>query len=77
MVTVVSESNVELSWSIGRKIRHLRWQRGETQLDLADRLGITYQEIQLYESGVRVVPLTLLTSIAAAQETPLEFYTET
>ena len=61
---------------IGRKVRHLRWQRGESQLELAEALGITITEVQLYEAGVRTVPFLLLQKIAEAQETPSSYYTK-
>ena len=59
---------------IGRNIRHRRWQRGETQLELAEKLGISLREVKLYETGVRSVPVLLLKRIATAQETSIEYY---
>lgn len=72
----LKDSSADLALSMGRRIRQRRWQRGETQLDLADRLGISFRELQLLESGVRNVPLPLLKRIAKVQETPLDYYTD-
>lgn len=72
--TSVRDENSDADLSVGRKIRHRRWQRGETQPELACKLGISYKEVQLYETGVRLVPTLLLRKIAEAQETPLSYY---
>ena len=74
MSTSVRDENSDAGLSVGRKIRHRRWQRGETQPELAGKLGMSYKEIQLYETGVRLVPTLLLRRIAEAQETPLSYY---
>lgn len=68
------DENSDAGLPVGRKIRHRRWQRGETQPELAGKLGISYKEVQLYETGVRLVPTLLLRKIAEAQETPLSYY---
>ena len=49
---------------------------GETQLSLAEKLGIPYTDLQLYESGVRTVPFGLLARLAEVQETPIGFYAD-
>ena len=36
---------------IGRNIRVCRAARGWTQTELADRIGVTYQQVQKYERG--------------------------
>lgn len=59
---------------VGRKIRHKRWQNGMTQLELANRLGISFQEVQLMEANVREVSEAFLERIAAVQDTPLKYY---
>ena len=72
----MSERVFDTAHFVGRKIRHRRWQMGETQLSLADRLGIPYTDLQLYESGVRTVPFGLLERVAEVQETSIDFYTD-
>jgi len=37
---------------VGNNIRILRLERGLSQSDLAERLGVTFQQIQKYEKGV-------------------------
>lgn len=45
-----------------------------TQIELAERLGISFQEVRLFESGVRPVPLLLLKRIATVQGVLVESY---
>lgn len=37
---------------VGNNVRILRLERGYSQSDLAERLGITFQQIQKYEKGI-------------------------
>lgn len=37
---------------VGRLIRALRMSRGMSQTELANQLGVTFQQVQKYESGV-------------------------
>src|ERR1700748_3001634 len=54
-----------LELMIGARIRTRRRQRGLSQADLAERLGVSFQQVQKYERGAnRVAASTLL---AAAQ----------
>ena len=36
---------------VGRNIRIYRLQKGLTQTELADELGLTFQQVQKYEKG--------------------------
>lgn len=36
---------------VGKRIRHRRWMIGMTQQQLADKVGIKFQQIQKYETG--------------------------
>jgi len=49
---------------VGSRIRQLRHARGLTQRDLADALGITFQQIQKYERGTNRVAATSLPAMA-------------
>jgi len=50
---------------IGRMVRALRLERGKSQTDLGDRLGITFQQVQKYEKGTNRIPSGRLEQIAA------------
>ena len=56
---------------IGKRIRFYRLQRGLTQMELADRVGVSYQQIQKYENEKSQVTLQRLVVLAQALDTPL------
>lgn len=46
----------EIDQVIGGQLRKLRKMRNLTQEDLADRLGVSFQQIQKYENGKNRIP---------------------
>lgn len=54
----------ELDAQIGANIRKMRKARGISMKQLADNLGITYQQVQKYEVGSNRVPVSRLATIA-------------
>jgi transcriptional regulator with XRE-family HTH domain len=61
---------------VGKRIRHRRWTLGTTQQQLADRVGIKFQQIQKYETGANRVSASRLWDIAQALEVPVSFFFE-
>lgn len=61
---------------VGKRIRHRRWTLGTTQQQLADRVGIKFQQIQKYETGANRVSASRLWDIAAALGVPVSFFFE-
>jgi transcriptional regulator with XRE-family HTH domain len=59
---------------IGRKIRALRLERGLSQSDLADGIGLTFQQVQKYEKGTNRVSAGRLQRIADMLNTPIMFF---
>jgi transcriptional regulator with XRE-family HTH domain len=49
---------------VGRLVRALRVSRGLSQTDLANRIGVTFQQVQKYESGANRITMGRLTNIA-------------
>jgi transcriptional regulator with XRE-family HTH domain len=49
---------------VGRLVRPLRMSRGLSQTDLANRIGVTFQQVQKYESGANRISMGRLTNIA-------------
>ncbi|WP_353283603.1 helix-turn-helix domain-containing protein [Wolbachia endosymbiont (group A) of Pogonocherus hispidulus] len=63
----VSVSDVSpISYKIGQKIENCRLMRGHTQIELASKIGLTYQEVNSYESGYSAIPVEVLYIIAKA-----------
>ena len=61
---------------VGQKIRHRRWLVGMTQQQLADLVGIKFQQIQKYETGMNRVSASRLWDISRALEVPPSFFFE-
>ncbi len=59
---------------VGKRIRHRRWMVGMTQQQLADRVGIKFQQIQKYETGMNRVSASRLFDIAREMEVPVAFF---
>lgn len=61
---------------VGKRIRHRRWMVGTTQQQLAEKVGIKFQQIQKYETGMNRVSASRLWDIAAALTVPVSFFFE-
>ena len=61
---------------VGKRIRHRRWMVGMTQQQLADRVGIKFQQIQKYETGMNRVSASRLWDIADALGVQISFFFE-
>lgn len=61
---------------VGKRIRHRRWLVGMTQQQLAESVGIKFQQIQKYETGANRVSASRLWDIADALEVPVSFFFE-
>lgn len=56
---------------IGERIKFYRNQRGITQMGLAERIGVSYQQIQKYEKDKSQITIQRLFLIAKALDTPV------
>jgi transcriptional regulator with XRE-family HTH domain len=56
---------------IGHRVRVLRLERDISQEILADRLGVTFQQVQKYEKGVNRISCGRLIQIATALDVPV------
>jgi transcriptional regulator with XRE-family HTH domain len=61
---------------VGKRIRHQRWLTGMTQQQLAEAVGIKFQQIQKYETGMNRVSASRLWDIAAALDVSVGFFFE-
>ena len=60
----MGKSVVSVDKEIGGMVRALREERGLTQSDLANALGIRYQQVQKYETGANRISAAALQVIA-------------
>ena len=61
---------------VGKRVRHRRWLIGMTQQQLAEQVGIKFQQIQKYETGANRVSASRLWDIADALGVPVSFFFE-
>ena len=61
---------------VGKRVRHRRWLVGMTQQQLAECVGIKFQQIQKYETGANRVSASRLWDIADALDVPVSFFFE-
>lgn len=61
---------------VGKRIRQRRWMNGTTQQQLAEAVGIKFQQIQKYETGMNRVSASRLWDIAHVLSVPVSFFFE-
>jgi len=61
---------------VGKRIRHRRWLVGMTQQQLAQHVGIKFQQIQKYETGANRVSASRLWDISETLEVRISFFFE-
>ncbi len=59
---------------IGMRIRTLRLERGLSQAELGELLGVSFQQVQKYEKGVNRVSAGRLQRVAEALQVPVTFF---
>lgn len=59
---------------VGKKIRQFRWLTGATQTDLADSLGIRFQQVQKYETGANRISASRLLDAATFLKQPVSAF---
>ena len=61
---------------VGKRVRHRRWMVGMTQQQLAEKVGIKFQQIQKYETGMNRISASRLWDIAEALQVPVSYVFE-
>lgn len=59
---------------VGRRIRERRKIVGLTQQKLAEKLGLSFQQVQKYEKGLNRVGVSRLVKLSAALEVPISYF---
>jgi transcriptional regulator with XRE-family HTH domain len=59
---------------LGKRIRLRRVEIDISQTELADKLGVSFQQVQKYEKGVNRVGAARLQQIAIALDVPIAFF---
>lgn len=61
---------------VGKRVRQRRWMLGMTQQQLGDRVGIKFQQIQKYETGMNRISASRLWDIAQTMDISVDFFFE-
>lgn len=61
---------------VGRRIRQRRWMLGITQTQLADAVGIRFQQIQKYETGANRISASRMHDIGTLLDVPVAYFFE-
>lgn len=61
---------------VGKRVRHRRWMIGMTQQQLASEVGIKFQQIQKYETGMNRVSASRLWDIATTLQVDVAYFFE-
>lgn len=61
---------------IGARVRLRRMTLGVSQEKLAEKLGITFQQVQKYEKGINRISASRLQDIASALDLPIAWFFE-
>ena len=64
----------EIDKFIGARVKSARLSLGWSQSDLAQELGITFQQVQKYENGTNRVSAATLFSISKLFKVPLQYF---
>src|SRR3954470_5370752 len=59
---------------VGKRVRSRRVECGLSQTELANKIGVTFQQVQKYEKGVNRIGASRLQRIAEALEVPITFF---
>lgn len=71
-----ADSGHAIDVHVGKRLRHLRHFRGKTQQEIAEALGITFQQIQKYERGMSRISCRRLYRLAQVLTVPVGSFFE-
>lgn len=70
------KKRIKTSKEIGEKIKRRRRELGISQENLAETLGVTYQQVQRYENGANKLNVENLQVIADVLSVPVSYFFE-
>lgn len=65
---------IKTSREIGGKVKKKRRELGISQEELAERLGVTYQQVQRYENGMNKLNVENIQVVADALNVPVSYF---
>ena len=73
---VSNKSTNDIDRHVGARVRQRRREMKQSQEDLAEGIGVTYQQLQKYESGSNRIGASRLQQIAQVLEIPPQWFFE-
>lgn len=67
-------SAVPVDLHVGQRVKARRMLLAMTQEELADKLGVTFQQVQKYEKGVNRVSASRLLSLSQVLRVPVQYF---
>ncbi|BET95643.1 MULTISPECIES: helix-turn-helix domain-containing protein [Xenorhabdus] len=67
---------MQVSMLVGKRIQMKRKEIGVTAAELADKIGVSHQQLSRYERGTNKISLEHLVAISIALETPANWFLE-
>ncbi len=61
---------------VGQRVRQRRWTIGMTQQQLGEKLGVKFQQVQKYETGINRISASRIWEMASALEVPVSYFFE-
>jgi transcriptional regulator with XRE-family HTH domain len=68
---IMQDSSIRKAF--GERVKQLRKDKGWTQKELGNKIGVTYAQLNKYEGGTNAPPLDKLHMLASALETTIDF----
>ncbi|MCL4537295.1 MAG: helix-turn-helix domain-containing protein [Nitrospirae bacterium] len=72
----MQKKKIKTSREIGEKIKRRRKELGISQEELAETLGVTYQQVQRYENGTNKLNVENIQAVADILSVPLSYFFE-
>ena len=68
---IMQDSSIRKAF--GERVKQLRKDKGWTQKQLGNKIGVTYAQLNKYEGGTNAPPLDKLHALASALETTIDY----
>ena len=65
--------DTEIRKAFGQRVKELRKQKGWTQKELGNKLGVSFAQLNKYEGGTNIPPIDKLIFLASALETSIDY----
>jgi len=61
---------------IGKRLKEARIACGMTQKELADKLGVTHQQVQKYQQGINRISASRLAAVSNVTKRPMHWFVD-